>query len=759
MTTWDWISGVRFIPTLDKLVGYNYGFDLYRTLDGVHWEAPTRTGMLDGVNTGGRTLLSTEAGLFLGTARPKGGGEMFLCDAPSCADAAADTSPLPAPKLLQAESEAATGRNNVLTWEPTPGAVRYRIYRSTVVSLSAILPGALEEFEVPGFGKVSIEDVRNGVLDSLCTPATEIVCRVLDAIKTSPLPDVWIGIPSQFLQVGLRLNPTFSEPSPTEFQALYFVRAEDAIGNLSPPSNFVGAPSKAGTLPADRSVASINPVLSHTANGAGWHNQPVTVTWNVEDHDSSVGKPLGCEPTTVEADTPGITIACHAVNGRGMTGSGYVTVRVDRTAPQVAFGEPTPGNAAGWLNQDALIDFVVSDDLSGEAPGGTTSPLAIRQEGRGVTGIVSVSDIAGNVADVGSPAVNIDKTPPSIAGARAPAPNPAGWSNTDVVVTFTCVDALSGLATCGSQEQIVTTEGARQFREAEATDMAGNRVSAVVAGINIDKTAPLIEATRDVPPNEHGWVNADVTVMFSAADNLSGIATISAPVTVTSEGANQPTTGAAVDFAGNQGVVTASISIDKTPPEASLRFDANMRDVAVFGRDSLSGVVSTAALSPSAVRRAFWGRRDEDDGEEDEREERRSYDRTQQRTYQVFDLAGNSPLAPRRRQKPRQPGEGGGADRAGPGSGPSAARPAQSPEVRVGAGKEVHCPDLAAPEPEHRRRTFALLGGSNFRCGEEPDAGVWTRPKPRQRTIFPGFVPLRLETSHGAASVQFEPES
>ena len=39
---------------------------------------------------------------------------------------------------------------------------------------------------------------------------------------------------------------TFSEPAPSAIlQLLYFVRAEDANGNLSAPSNIVGGPSLA----------------------------------------------------------------------------------------------------------------------------------------------------------------------------------------------------------------------------------------------------------------------------------------------------------------------------------------------------------------------------------------------------------------------------------------------------------------------------------------------------------------------------------
>jgi hypothetical protein len=51
----------------------------------------------------------------------------------------------------------------------------------------------------------------------------------------------------QFITRVTASGPTaiFSETSPSTLQVLYFVRAEDANGNLSAPSNLVGGPSLA----------------------------------------------------------------------------------------------------------------------------------------------------------------------------------------------------------------------------------------------------------------------------------------------------------------------------------------------------------------------------------------------------------------------------------------------------------------------------------------------------------------------------------
>ncbi len=64
-----------------------------------------------------------------------------------------------------------------------------------------------------------------------------------------------------------------------------------------------------------------------------------------------------------------------------------------------------------------------------------------------------------------------------------------------------------------------------------------------------------------------------MTVTFSCTDATSGIDSCTAPVTVSAEGANQAIIGTAVDKAGNTASVTASISVDKTPPTITATAD------------------------------------------------------------------------------------------------------------------------------------------------------------------------------------------
>src|SRR5260370_77853 len=89
--------------------------------------------------------------------------------------------------------------------------------------------------------------------------------------------------------------------------------------------------------------------------------------------------------------------------------------------------------------------------------------------------------------------------------------------------------------------------------------------------MKIDKTPPVITGARTPAPNANGWNNTDATVTFTCSDSLSSLAPGSppAPVTVSSEGANQSVNGSCTDLAGNSASATVSgINIDKTPPVA-----------------------------------------------------------------------------------------------------------------------------------------------------------------------------------------------
>ncbi|MFG2059431.1 hypothetical protein ACGFI9_36010 [Micromonospora sp. NPDC048930] len=160
--------------------------------------------------------------------------------------------------------------------------------------------------------------------------------------------------------------------------------------------------------------------------------------------------------------------------------------------------------------------------------------------------------------------MSIDLTAPTIKYEITPDANRDRWHNQTVTVTFTCDDALSGVASC-PDPVTVDAEGADQEIVGTAVDKAGNRAS-VTATVSLDKTAPTIKAQLSQAPNGAAWNNGDVTVSFTCADALSGVAACSDPVTLTEDGPNQIVTGTATDKAGNTTTTTVTISIDKTKP-------------------------------------------------------------------------------------------------------------------------------------------------------------------------------------------------
>jgi hypothetical protein len=181
------------------------------------------------------------------------------------------------------------------------------------------------------------------------------------------------------------------------------------------------------------------------------------------------------------------------------------------------------------------------------------------------------------------PTVGLDTIPPSTAAAALPGPNGNGWNKTNVTVNLSAVDNAGGtgvkeisFSLSGAQPgaSVVAGSSTAVMISAEgittltyfSRDNAGNQEAPKTLMVRIDRTPPTISAVVNPPANANRWNKTNVTVSFTAGDGLSGVSSVTAPITVTTEGAGYVVTGTATDRAGNSASVNVSVNVDKTPP-------------------------------------------------------------------------------------------------------------------------------------------------------------------------------------------------
>lgn len=237
----------------------------------------------------------------------------------------------------------------------------------------------------------------------------------------------------------------------------------------------------------------------------------------------------------------------------------------DTTPPAISYvlNPAAPDGANEWYVSDVALTWTVVEN---ESPSSLVTIGCVDQnitaDQAATTYSCSATSDGGSAGPV-EVMIQRDATPPTISGSASPAANSHGWNNTNVTVSFTCGDNLSGVApsSCGPN-QVLTGEGSGQSATGTATDEAGNTASATVSGINIDKTAPsvaLIGGPADGESYYFGSVPAAPTC--SASDALSGL---DGPCVVSGYGTTvgpHTVTASATDRAGNANSDAATYTV------------------------------------------------------------------------------------------------------------------------------------------------------------------------------------------------------
>ena len=360
----------------------------------------------------------------------------------------------------------------------------------------------------------------------------------------------------------------------------------------------------AATVNIDKTAPNISGAPDRAANGNGWYDDDVTVSFQATDGLSGVDSVTGPQHLGEGADQ---SVSGSATDAAGNTASATVSgINVDKTAPSLSAAPTTRPNANGWYDTDVTEVWAAADDLSGLA-GPAPADSVLSAEGEGQTVSASVTDKAGNTTSATSEPVRIDRTAPT-----TDASAPSGWVNGSVEVTLSGHDALSGVdvthySVDGGDDRIgtevtLTSEGTHAVTY-YSVDKAGNAEQPRTVTVRIDRSNPTITHALSPAANANGWNNADVTVTFTCDDQatLSGIASCTEPQTVTTEGAGQTVTGTARDNAGNSATDLATVNLDRTKPSitgsrtpAANADGWNNTDVTVHfvGTDALSGIDS-----------------------------------------------------------------------------------------------------------------------------------------------------------------------
>jgi hypothetical protein len=366
---------------------------------------------------------------------------------------------------------------------------------------------------------------------------------------------------------------------------------------------------------APTTLASLPPALP-----SGWYAGPVEVTLMAEDALSGVGTifykvgdgdaQIYTSPFfhSLEGEH---TITFWSVDNAGNEEDSSallqsIEIKIDTTKPSIQATPDPLANANGWNNDDVTVSFDCADNDGGSGLASCSDPVVLSNEGIDQTATGFAVDNAGNSASAMVSNIQIDKSVPTIAASVDRPANDAGWYNDDVLVTFTCEDSLSGIASC--QEPEVLVEGKNQSATGTATDHAGNSAVASIENINIDSTPPSISLNLEgqyllnsQPPiptciatdelsgfadevgvarvaqspslylpvllggnhaegdSMHSGPQAESTYIVSSAGFTSSICEISSLTTDTI--GVKTVTAKTTDLAGNEGTTTASYSV------------------------------------------------------------------------------------------------------------------------------------------------------------------------------------------------------
>ncbi len=297
-------------------------------------------------------------------------------------------------------------------------------------------------------------------------------------------------------------------------------------------------------------VATTNTGTISITGASGSGNQ---ITFNDADGSSNGATLSGSTVTLTQ-----VTANNNNMNGIQISNAGVVTVNnviATNNGTDVS-GAPDLGSGLRVFGTGSTVVNVNGGTYSNNERYGI-------EISNGSVNVISNPSMTGN--DEGNLIV-VDNTAPTISPSfNCSVPGSAGWCRGTITINWNVGDAQSAVTTSGCQTSFNTnTSAAGSTVSCSATSTGGTTNSSVL--LWRDAVAPNTTGTRSPGSTGSGWNNTDVTVTFSGTDANSGIAFCTSPVTITTEGPNQPAAGSCTDVAGNTDTESVNVSIDKTAP-------------------------------------------------------------------------------------------------------------------------------------------------------------------------------------------------
>lgn len=324
-----------------------------------------------------------------------------------------------------------------------------------------------------------------------------------------------------------------------------------------------------------------NPVtqaaVSGTAGCGGWYTSAVAVTLTATDNSGSGIKEIrysldGAQEIVIGDTTAAVLVSGHAAHNLSyyavdyagnVEASNTLAVNIDGATPSSVTSVAGTVGANGWYKSPVTVQINGSD---------TTSGVGSIKYRKNIGGIWGSTITAGNPASVsfgnfssggsngrfsvGHSAVdracntetekfidvNIDSAPPITTYTTSSAPSANGWYNTDVTVSFSGADNLSGVDFLtinganvpGAIFSSIIGEGTATFTYS-ATDRAGIAEGPKSASFRVDKTLPAVSVSTSPATLAASSKTklVPVTINGSAGDALSGLASVL--ITITDE--------------------------------------------------------------------------------------------------------------------------------------------------------------------------------------------------------------------------------